>query len=101
MTDYLNIGPSPCEEGCLPAGHELSRAECVIFRDQLKRLHPAGKFVVRAEPHDFGSYHEVYARLGDSDEADEAAWTAETDDGGHWDAIAKAEHAAMMKGGAQ
>jgi hypothetical protein len=85
MNNFINIGSTPPEEDCLPAGHPQSRAETLVYKRQLKREFPAGSFFVKSFPHDFGTYHEVCARLdGDPDEQ-AAAWEAEADASPTWD----------------
>ena len=85
MSSYINIGSTPPEEDCYPAGHPKAYAECLVYKRQLKREFPAGHFFVKSFPHDFGQYHEVCARIdGDPDEQ-EAAWEAEADCSPNWD----------------
>ena len=85
---YINIGSTPSEEDCFPAGHPKGRAECLVYKRQLKREFPAGNFRVMAFPHDFGTYHEVVAMLGDPDEQ-EAAYEAECNASTNWDEEAR------------
>jgi len=96
--NYINIGSTPCEEDCLSVGHPLAQAECQLYRNQLKRMYPEGKFVVKGFPHDFGHYYEVVA-LREDEAQTKAAWAAESDDGGVWDAQAKAARKVLFAAG--
>lgn len=87
MTNFINIGSTPPEEDCYPVGHRLARGETQIYARQLRREFPAGRFVVKSFPHDFGTYHEVVAMEGTEEET-EAAYAAEGDCAAHWDAEA-------------
>ncbi len=90
MSDYLNIGSTPAEESCLPAGHPNARRECAIYCRQLEREFPEGNFRVKGFPHDFGTYYEVVAGLGTELEQ-EAAFEAEGEASPTWDEGAKVE----------
>lgn len=85
MSNYLNIGSTPCEEDCFPAGHPKAYAETLCYKRQLKREFPAGIFRVKSFPHDFGSYHEVVAMLDGDQDSQQAAWDAEADASPTWD----------------
>lgn len=73
MQDYLNIGPTPCDENCIGIGHakyfELSRIECVAFKHQLEREFPNCIFKIKSFPHDFGMYREVIVLFDDDVES--------------------------------
>ena len=90
--DYINIGSTPPEEDCLGVNHPLARKETEIYRRQLEREFPAGRFTVKGFPHDFGTYYEVVAWYEDElDTAtNEAAFEAECGKG-EWDEEALAE----------
>lgn len=88
MSDYLNIGSTPAEESCLPAGHPNARRECTIYCRQLEREFPGGNFRVKGFPHDFGTYYEVVAGLGTELER-EAAFAAEGEVSPTWDEEAR------------
>ena len=90
--DYLNIGSTPPEEPCLGVGHALARKEAEIYKRQLQREFPAGRFSVKSFPHDFGTYYEVVALYGEefSTATNEAAFEAECGRG-EWDEEALAE----------
>ena len=59
--DYINIGPTPADEGCLPAGHPRARQENRIYLVQLQREFPEARLMIKSFPHDFGTYYEVVA----------------------------------------
>lgn len=96
---WINIGSTPADETCLPNNHPLARKEVEIYRRQLQREFPAGKFRVKSFPHDFGTYWEVVALYGpEFDSAtNEAAFEAECGFG-EWDAEAREELAAVGLG---
>tara|TARA_R110000868_G_scaffold57440_1_gene177354 strand:- start:156 stop:482 length:327 start_codon:yes stop_codon:yes gene_type:complete len=106
MRDYINIGSTPCDEDCFPAGHRLARAETEIYCRQLQREFPAGEFTVKAFSHDFGVYHEVVAWFNPN-YADRpetfggkvyaAAFDAEGGGLPNWDKQAKAELATLKE----
>ena len=90
--DYINIGSTPPEEDCLGVNHPLARQETEVYRNQLQREFPAGRFTVKGFPHEFGRYYEVVAWYGDElDSAtNEAAFEAECGRG-EWDSEAREE----------
>lgn len=63
--EFLNIGPTPCEEDCTQVGTYPmdSMLECLVYIKQLKRCYgesPMGcEFFVMRNEHDFGSYYDV------------------------------------------
>jgi hypothetical protein len=77
MRQYLEIGPTPCDEPCAQVGqedyHERARPECVRFIKAIRAVvgvEPEGAaLVVKSNPHDFGSYLEVAVRFDEDDEA--------------------------------
>jgi hypothetical protein len=78
MRDYIEIGCTPTEETCYPAGHPLALAECRVYLRQLQRTFPKAELQIRKNPHDFGTYYEVAAYYDcDSEEATQAAFDAE------------------------
>jgi hypothetical protein len=91
--DYLNIGSSPCDEGCAQVGHpvyiSIARIECRIYAAQLSREFPNGDFRVKSFPHDFGTYYEVVAFYDDDgdDPRMEAAFDAEGSANPQWDEL--------------
>lgn len=84
MKDSISIGCTPSAEDCVQVSRDgdympAMRAECRRFRDLLTRAYPACRFVIRSNPHDFGSYLEVEAVYDDQDEsAMNAAFEAES-----------------------
>src|SRR4051794_39840993 len=107
MTDYVELGPTPAEEDCEPLGPNYdparARAECRAFINQLRRQFgepPAGAaFVIRSNPHDFGSYLEVAVRFSDRDEAAIGfAFLVEREALGRWDEEARRELASLVAG---
>ena len=99
MMDYLTLGPAPCEESCAQVGHDdydrMSRLECRIYLDQLRRTFPEperGYFKIKSFPHDFGSYREVCAVYDEDDqEATEWAFNVENNGPTEWDDEARAQ----------
>ena len=95
--DYLNIGSTPCDELCASVGSpdydRMSRLECMVFLDQLRRTFPEperGYFKIKAFSHDFGTYREVCAMYDETDEeACNWAFTAEGETPTEWDDIAR------------
>jgi len=76
MREYLDIGSSPVDEPCAQLGTEeyLSRVrlELWAYRNQMERLwavrlaeEPDMHFGVRANQHDFGTYHELVIHYDD------------------------------------
>lgn len=67
MRETLTIGPTPADEDCAQVGQpgyeERARAECAQFIKAIKRTlgePPEGASLrIKANSHDFGTYHEV------------------------------------------
>lgn len=98
MRDYLNIGPTPCDEKCIGVGENRRKelAECRIFANQIRRVlgaEPDGaRLIVKSFPHDFGTYSEVCCEYDDNLPASvEYAFKCESESPANWDAIAQAE----------
>ena len=97
MFEYIDIGPTPCEEDCAQVGdpdyQSKARKECAAFRNQIQRWAPpppGASLVIRANRHDFGAYYEVAVRYDVADEAAcEYAYMIEGEIPTHWDAQAK------------
>ena len=81
---YMSLGSTPTSENCASVGEddyrEQTRIEITAYIGQLSRLFtlPEGaRFVSKANPHDFGTYHEVNIEYpsswesGGDDEAEE------------------------------
>jgi hypothetical protein len=99
MTDYVDIGPSPCNEDCECLGPnynpDRSRVECRAFIGQIRRElgeEPAGaRLRIKSNSHDFGIYLEVVCNYDDDNEdAANYAYRCE-DTSGDWDTIARQE----------
>jgi hypothetical protein len=101
MKEYIDIGPTPCDENCTQVGDQLyaaaARRECRAFLNQLVRqFGPAEKhharLAIKSFPHDFGHYMEVVCYY-DTDAADSAdyAFLCESHAWTTWDAEAKKE----------
>jgi hypothetical protein len=73
MRDYINIGPSPCEEECVQLGSDnyrsLAREECSKFiqaiRQKLGEEPEGAELRTKSFPHDFGTYLEVVCWFDD------------------------------------
>jgi hypothetical protein len=94
MTDYIEIGPSPCEEDCVQVGTEdylaRGRAECRRFIDLIRQEcgeePPGAVLTIKNNPHDFGTYSEVICRYNDSnEEAMDYAFFVESNAPTKWD----------------
>lgn len=104
--DWLEIGATPCEEPCIQVGDNRwttadQRAECAIYKRQLEREFPQGRFSVQGFDHDFGRYYEVVAKIEDAEDSPvtRAAFEAEGGAQPNWDAQALAELAEAFPGG--
>lgn len=95
MSDYLNIGSTPCDESCAQIGqegyHQQMRKESRAFINQLERVLTAefgDKVCVtltnKSFPHDYGTYHEVCAVYNDEESMTQAFWL-EANTPEHWD----------------
>jgi hypothetical protein len=98
MIDYLELGPSPCDEDCeqLGANYDPARArlECRVLRDQMIRQFgppPEGAYYkTRSNPHDFGTYYELAIYYDEHNEAAVAyAFKVEREYPQVWDAQAR------------
>jgi len=73
VRDYLNLGPTPCEEECAQLGEDdyaaRARAECRRYVALIRAVvgpEPTGaQLSVRAFRHDFGTYYEVVVEFDD------------------------------------
>lgn len=98
MMDYLTLGPTPAEENCAQVGQpdydRISRIECKVYLDQLRRTFPEpanGYFKIKSFGHDFGTYREVCAVYDETDqESCEWAFNAENNSPAEWDDVARA-----------
>lgn len=105
MGDYLEIGSSPYEEDCAQVGSENYRARALLeyraYISQLRREfgpEPAGaRLRIKANAHDFGTYHEVVCDFDDTLAGSvDYAYRLESDGPARWDNEALAE---LKKGG--
>ena len=99
--DYYNIGAAPWSEPCAQVGQvdyrEQAGKECRAFIRQIRRVigpeSPGAALIIKAFPHDFGSYFEVCCRFSEEQPVAEAyAYSAD----GHrqletWDDLARCE----------
>jgi len=94
MRDYINIGPSPCDEGCVQVGannyQSESTRECARFILQLRRVfgpEPKGALLeIKSFDHDFGAYREVVCWYDDTlPESGEYAFNIEANTPENWD----------------
>ena len=100
--DFLNIGSTPTDEPCAQVGRDdyerMSRIECKVFLDQLRRLFPepnGGYLSIKRFSHDFGQYREVVAVYDtDDEEATNWAFNIEANCPEKWDEQA---YSLMMK----
>ena len=96
MKDYIELGPTPCNEDCSQVGSDgFTKAnirECRIFKKQLERAFPTATFQVKSFHHEFGTYREVVVVFDDQDETSEAlALEVEGNIPVDWDNEAKRE----------
>ncbi len=71
MRDYLNIGPNPHDEPCLPNTHRLAQGEVMVFINQIVEAYPpppGARVRCRFFDHDFGGYFEACVFYNDDDE---------------------------------
>jgi len=98
--ETLSLSPVPIAEDCAQLGsdnyRELARMECQAFIEQLRRVHGEEPrkcgFIVKSNPHDFGTYYDVVVKFDeDDDEASDYAYKVEGELPHHWDQLAKDE----------
>ena len=98
--ETLELGPTPYEEECAQVGsedyHERVYREGRAYISQLIRQHgepPEGADLrIKANAHDFGTYHEVVVVYDPEDEAAvKYAWDLEGNTPGRWDDEARKE----------
>ena len=94
--DYIDIGPTPCEEDCAQVGQPdyatKARAECNRFIELIRRAlgpEPEGaRLAVKSNPHDFGPYYEVVCYYDtDNEEATRYAYRCEGEAPVRWDDV--------------
>ena len=96
MRDYMELGPTPCDEPCAQVGaydfESKVRKECRAYKHQLERLFPECDFIVKAFSHDFGTYYEVCVVYDTDDrQSAENALKVEINLPEKWDEEAKKE----------
>lgn len=96
FSDYIELGPTPCEEDCAQVGQDnyrsIARKEAMAFVKQLNREFFSRvdrgliEFGVKWFNHDFGSYCEAVVYYNPSDpESANAAIFAENNTPMRWD----------------
>ena len=101
MTDYIDLGSSPCDEDCAQVGSDnyrhRARTECTAYINQLKRMFPTLSDTpvtlrIKSNPHDFGTYYEVIAEFNENDpRACALAYAMENGAPATWDDEARKE----------
>lgn len=86
MLDYLTLGPAPAGEDCVQVGvsnyQQKAIKECQKYIKLLKKKFPDRPkecvFIIKSNPHDFGSYLEVNIKFDDeSSDQKEYAYNVE------------------------
>ena len=93
--DYIDIGPTPCEESAAQVGDPdystKAYKECGPFvgsRPQTKCV--SIDVVIRSHRYDFGTYNEAAVRYDDTNlQATDYAYMVENQTPAHWDAQAE------------
>jgi len=101
VKDFVIIGSCPYGEDCAQVGQlnysEVTKVEIAEFKrmviekfPQLNRADCKVKLTVKANGHDFGTYHELAAIFDDDDEdASDLAYDVESHGIEEWDEMAK------------
>lgn len=91
--DYIDIGPTPADEPCEQLGpnydESKAKAECRRFIEVIRKAlgpEPEGaRLSIKANAHDFGTYHEVVCYFDtDNEKAAEYAFKCESDAPSRW-----------------
>lgn len=71
--EYVDLSSSPLDEPAVQVNPNVNyipemKAECRRFAEQLRTIFPWAiehgiEFVIKGNPHDFGTYYEVFARV--------------------------------------
>jgi hypothetical protein len=79
MIETLELGSVPSNEECIQVNPKTDylpamRAECKRYKELLEKLFPVPKdvrawFVIKSNPHDFGTYLEVAVKYDENDDA--------------------------------
>lgn len=99
---FITLGSAPADESCAQVGsadyETRAHAECQEWRRQLVRFYesrgkqapPDFRLVIKANPHDFGTYYEVNAKFSEDDEkSSEFAYWLEAHAPTEWDTEAR------------
>jgi len=93
-TDYVSIGPAPCDEECAQVGDDdyinKARSECQRYIALIRKVvgpEPFGaRLVMQANHHDFGTYYEVICKYDeDNEEATQYAFRCEDEAPTRWE----------------
>jgi hypothetical protein len=95
MRDYLNIGPTPCDEECQQVPYvnpELARRESLAYIEAIRKKlgnEPTGaQLRIKSFPHDFGTYHEVVCYFDtELPESENYAFLCEGDSPATWSEV--------------
>lgn len=101
MSEYLSLGPTPCDESCYPTNSnpQMERIELTAYRNQLTRVLELEfkddlcvSVVRKSFPHDEGSYYEICV-IYDSDDSEQVrqAFWLESNTPEEWDGVAEEE----------
>ncbi len=84
VIDYVELNSTPCDEECVQVSQDKNylpemRKECERYRELLQDIFVGyeqyGHFVIKSNPHDFGSYLEVKFAYDPTDPVAESyAW---------------------------
>ena len=92
MRDFLNIGPTPCDEDCEQVPYknpDKAMRECKQYIEAIRKKlgqEPEGaRLAVKGFPHDFGTYHEVVCHYDtERPESEEYAFRCEGESPSTW-----------------
>ena len=96
MKEYIAIGSSPAAEDCVqisdPNYNQKSRIELKAFIEAIRKKlgqEPIGAHLaIKANPHDFGTYHEIVCYYDNTNElATEYAFKCESESPEIWDEV--------------
>lgn len=79
MKDYIDLGPCPIAEDCIPAGQPGGREECRRYLELCRTIFPQAnefgvRFTIKSNPHDFGNYYEVNVVVPDDNDEQAMAY---------------------------
>ena len=99
MRDYIDIGPCPAGEDCAQVGasdyYDRYKKEMTAYINQIRRElgpePPGARLRIKANAHDFGTYHDVIVEFDpDDEEASNYAYKCERTNE-NWDEEARKE----------